>query len=76
MSTIYQKLLLKQNYQCKICHSKIPNTDLSQKRFVLDHDGKTNKIRGLLCSECDAGLGCFRDSITFLQNAITYLQNG
>src|SRR2546428_4504941 len=44
--------------KCKICKEPI-----SGKNKHLDHDHKTMKIRGVLCSKCNNGLGNFKDSI-------------
>ena len=41
---------------------------------VVDHDYKTNKIRGLLCGQCNKALGLFRDNINLLRSAIKYLE--
>lgn len=41
----------------------------------VDHEHSTGKIRGLLCQECNTGLGKFRDNPLFLANAIKYLEN-
>lgn len=40
----------------------------------IDHDHKTNKVRGLLCPRCNKGLGFFRDNTKFLDSAKTYLE--
>ena len=50
---------------CQIC-----GTD---KKIFIDHDHKTNAVRGMLCQDCNMGLGQFRDSIDRLRNAIKYL---
>lgn len=42
-------------------------------KFHIDHCHKTNKFRGLLCSNCNSGLGLFKDNIERLQKAIEYL---
>lgn len=39
----------------------------------LDHDHKTGKFRGWLCSTCNTGLGKLGDSIEGLERAIGYL---
>ena len=40
--------------------------------LVVDHDHKTGKIRGLLCSNHNVGLGHFSDNIKYLEAAIKY----
>ena len=59
-------MLMKQNFSCAIC--KTDEVDL-----VIDHCHSTNKVRGMLCNNCNTGLGQFKDNITFLENAISYL---
>lgn len=68
----YNEMLKKQNGVCKICY----NPEVSKKSKVLsvDHCHTTGKIRGLLCSNCNLGLGNLKDSIKFLENAINYLK--
>jgi hypothetical protein len=66
----YDKILESQNNQCAIC-----GTDAKEFKSALgvDHDYKTNKIRGLLCTNCNMGLGHFKDSLTNLNQALEYL---
>jgi len=42
---------------------------------VLDHDHKTNALRGMLCSECNFGLGKFKDDEALMKKAIWYLES-
>ena len=66
----YQELGEKSNWTCNIC--QIPQSKCSRK-LAIDHDHITKKIRGLLCSNCNHGLGHFKDDVAFLKKAIEYL---
>jgi hypothetical protein len=57
--------LIETTKECTICGS---NSDL-----VVDHDHKTNKIRGMLCNRCNQGLGQFKDDPMLLEMARIYL---
>jgi hypothetical protein len=69
----YNELLTAQGSVCAICASKDPKGSGTRGRFHVDHDHATGVIRGLLCFECNIGLGKFRDQIDLLQSAISYL---
>ena len=70
----YEELLSKQNKKCAICgidnNGKYRN---KPRAFAVDHCHTTGKIRGLLCSDCNTGIGLLKDNINFLQSAINYL---
>jgi hypothetical protein len=59
------------NFVCKICGK--PETAINKKYLCIDHDHGTLKVRGLLCDNCNKGLGCFKDDIEALKKAIEYL---
>lgn len=59
------KDVLNSTFECTICGE---NTDL-----VVDHDHKTNVVRGLLCNKCNKGIGLFKDSPELLEYARIYL---
>ena len=59
-----------QNKVCAICNQ--PSKDGS--KLSIDHNHKTNEVRGLLCKECNRALGLFGDSINTLENALNYLK--
>lgn len=69
----YMKMLDLQNQCCLICNINVENT--GKLHLVIDHCHKTNKVRGLLCSKCNVGLGMFNDDIEILKSAINYLEN-
>ena len=70
----YEELLLSQNNKCKI-YGANSNTDNRAEYFVIDHNHKTGKIRGLLCTKCNALLGLAQDNENILEKAKQYLIN-
>lgn len=67
----YTNLLIRQNHSCAICDTKI-SSKRTTKLFV-DHCHDTGKVRGLLCSCCNHGLGQFKDDVGLLEKAKLYL---
>lgn len=66
----YLEMYEKQNKQCAICQTPL---ELNYTTHV-DHCHKTNTVRGLLCANCNKGLGNFKDSGIFLRNAAKYVE--
>ncbi|MEV4663083.1 endonuclease VII domain-containing protein [Micromonospora echinofusca] len=62
----FQELLAEQGGVCAICGTPDPQH--------LDHDHRTGWVRGILCFNCNGGLGQFRDDQSRLAGAITYLR--
>ncbi|MFJ3834484.1 endonuclease VII domain-containing protein [Streptomyces sp. NPDC090054] len=50
---------------CAICQT--------EQDLHVDHDHETGQVRGLLCNNCNNGLGRFRDRPEFLDRAVRYL---
>ncbi len=71
--TQYNEILLGQGGACAICGGK--ETKGRSEHFHVDHDHATGKIRGLLCSGCNQGLGQFCDDTNRLRLAIRYLED-
>lgn len=77
----YEYLLRKQHSCCLICGI---SSEEHGRRFNVDHDhrccpglGSCGKcIRGLLCSDCNLGLGAFKDNPDSLRKAAIYLGKG
>ena len=58
-------------HQCQICG--IHEKDAPKGRLHVDHDHKSGKVRGLLCQQCNQGLGMLQDDVSLLSKAIEYL---
>lgn len=69
----YEKMLDAQNGCCAICKSKVSSARTT--RLFVDHCHTTLRVRGLLCSSCNHGLGLFKDSPTVLKAALRYLES-
>lgn len=67
-------MLAAQNGGCAICSTTTP--DGNARRFHVDHDHETGKIRGLLCHSCNTGIGKLRDDPDLLLSAVAYLRKG
>lgn len=63
----YYLLKEKQDNMCAICK-------ISNRRLAVDHCHITGKIRGLLCLNCNTGIGQLKDSVELLESAINYLK--
>lgn len=63
----YENLLNAQDGKCAIC-------SCAPKRFHVDHNHKTRKLRGLLCSNCNRGIGHLQDNPEVLRKAVEYLE--
>lgn len=72
----YKDMYILQDGKCAICG----NTGYTMNKLNhivslnVDHCHTSNKVRGLLCHDCNRGLGLFKDNLQYLQNAINYLE--
>jgi Recombination endonuclease VII len=69
----YAQMFAAQNGKCAICGTDKPSLDPRFRRFHVDHDAATGKIRGLLCSRCNTGIGQLLHDRDILLSAIGYL---
>ena len=65
----FEALYTKQHGRCAICNS----SNWGKPSPSIDHDHNTNKVRGLLCNNCNRGLGLLGDSTDNLRSALEYL---
>ena len=80
----YKELMARE--VCDLCGTKIKtknnnkNAKAKHKQNAIDHCHKTEheqgiiKIRGVLCHQCNKGLGNFNDDTELLEKAIQYLR--
>lgn len=71
----FYTMLDKCGNRCEICGNE-ENVMLKglKRRLCIDHDHDTKKVRGLLCTGCNAGIGHFKEDIQRMQSAIDYLK--
>ena len=63
----YKQKYKSQEGKCNICKESFAT-------LCVDHDHSTGQIRGLLCKQCNLGIGNLKDNIDLLTNAIEYLK--
>jgi hypothetical protein len=61
----FDRLVAEQGGVCAICGREDPEH--------VDHSHDTGEVRGILCFNCNGGLGQFRDSVDTLQAAVSDL---
>ena len=72
----YQTLLEKQGYACAICgttENKVVKGHNASLNFAVDHDHITGSVRGLLCNQCNRGLGMIGDTREAVEKVLKYL---
>ena len=70
----YEAMLMAQAGKCAICRcASTARFKGRLKQLAVDHDHITGRIRGLLCSGCNSGLGHFKNNPFFLIAAAQYL---
>ena len=62
----YEALRKAQGEACKLCGKS--------RQLAVDHDHATGYVRGLLCAQCNTGIGHLGDNVEGLERAIAYLR--
>ena len=65
----YDIMFAAQNGLCAICKKE------STRKLSVDHNHNTGRVRGLLCGECNVGLGNFKEDVDVMVLAINYLRS-
>lgn len=64
----YERMVDQQGGRCAICRRA--------GRLHVDHNHNTGEVRGLLCMNCNTGIGHLGDDVEVLGRAIGYLADG
>lgn len=64
----YNRMFAQQSGVCAICREP-------DRKLVVDHDHKTDRVRALLCSHCNSAIGFLRESPLLARAAATYLEH-
>jgi hypothetical protein len=64
-------VLSQDHHVCEICETSVPGGNGG---WLVDHNHKSRKFRGILCNSCNALLGFCKDRIKVLIKAISYLK--
>lgn len=68
---VYNQMRESQNYRCAICGL---GEESLTKGLVVDHCHGSGKVRKLLCTTCNTGIGMFKDNPRILALAVDYLK--
>lgn len=73
----YNEFMKLQNNKCAICHREeyiLDHRTKKVRRLSVDHNHDTGKVRGLLCKNCNTGLGMLREDLNIINNLKIYLE--
>lgn len=70
----YAARLLAQNNCCILCGTEFSAGDYGPNSPVVDHCHTHGHVRGILCNECNRGLGYFHDNPSALRAAAKYIE--
>lgn len=71
----YNARILAQSNCCPLCNKEFEEGPFGPNSPVVDHCHTHGHVRGIICNECNRGLGYFRDNPTALRKAATYLES-
>ena len=76
----YAQMLLEQKGVCLICkrpETRVSNKSGSVQPLCVDHNHKTNRVRGLLCNRCNRSIGLlekYDDALELSKRIVAYLE--
>ena len=72
----YDAMFAMQNGLCAVCNEpqKIKDKHGNLRRFSVDHDHKTGRVRQLLCGPCNLSIGLVKENVKTLNKMIEYIK--
>ena len=70
----YNARLLAQENKCSLCDKEFTTGSFGPMSPVVDHCHQHGHVRGILCNECNRGLGYFHDNPSALRRAAKYIE--
>lgn len=67
----YKIMLAAQDGKCAICERTVNQFG---KGMCVDHDHATGAVRGILCTDCNMGIGNLKDDVRLVRKALKYLE--
>jgi hypothetical protein len=65
-----EEMFKEQNEKCYTCHYQFKNIS----EACVDHNHITNKVRKLLCDDCNIALGLLKEDLKAVNNLVKYIQ--
>jgi hypothetical protein len=73
----YDRMLAEQGGGCAICGGQeTRRNQYGPHSLNVDHDHATGRVRGILCTNCNQGMGLLGDSIERIEKTLEYLRDG
>jgi hypothetical protein len=69
----FERMMYEQSNLCLICNNEMTVGTRDGRTVNVDHDHDSGDIRGLLCTRCNNGLGCFDDNPDLMIAAAAYV---
>lgn len=70
---VAEKAMAAHTGTCDCCGASEPG---GRRGWNLDHDHKTGAVRGILCHNCNTGIGKLGDTLESVKKAVQYLEKG
>ena len=71
--TWYANKLEEQDNSCAICNKHVVSKHAD--KMCVDHNHKTNEVRGILCSNCNTALGLLKEDKETINNLLNYINH-